>query len=163
MDFSRRKQRGQSKKLKRLLRHIDNFRVEKTPYTPYVHFHVPSSAFIEHPRTKFCIKRKFCQKWIESAKEIQNSYAHQVSFCKVVAILSIPNLWDSQIIVFTDQKYYHSFWDRDSESEIWHKITEDVRHPYLEGLQNVTYIHRRIYEDGEIIFQNFLCCYEADL
>lgn len=162
MDYSRKKQRGQFKKLKRLLQRIDSFTVATTPHASYIHFHVPSSGFIEHPQTKVTIKRKFCQCWIKSAQEIQKAFVSQVEFCKVVAILSIPNLWSSQIIVFTKEEYYHSFWNRDSESEAWLRMTGSVKCSYLEGLQNLTYIHRTIYEDGKMVFRNFLCCYEVE-
>ena len=32
-----------------------------------------------------------------------------LKFCKIVALLSIPNLWSSEIIIFFDKSYYESF------------------------------------------------------
>lgn len=87
----------------------------------YEHFHVPSTPWIEFPKTSGRIKTAFCRKWIEKTEEFI-SQKPEISFCKVVAVICYPNLWDSQIIIFYDEKYYNSFWNRNGPYQVWTRI-----------------------------------------
>ena len=37
----------------------------------------------------------------------------------MVAAITYPNVRESQIIIFYDEKYYYSFWDRKGPYQIW--------------------------------------------
>lgn len=47
-----------------------------------------------------------------------------LSFCKVVALLERPGLWDSQLIIFYDKAYYDSFWKRHDPWQTWTPLPE---------------------------------------
>ncbi len=38
---------------------------------------------------------------------------------KVVAVIDELYLWNSQIIIFYDEKYYNDFWDRKDSYQTW--------------------------------------------
>lgn len=46
----------------------------------------------------------------------------ELPFCKVVALVACPHLWNSQIIIFYSQDYYKGFWDRKGQEQRWDNI-----------------------------------------
>ena len=119
-NWNRKKQRGQRRKLRRLCSCI----AELTPYIReekiYEHFHVPcNEQFLDSYRTNGKVKTEFCKKWIEATEKFILKKPLKKTFCKVVAVLSIPKLWDSQIIIFNDENYYNSFWQRTDLYQKW--------------------------------------------
>lgn len=123
-DVLRKKQRGQKRKLNQLLKRINQFSLESNTDDTYEHFHVPcASSFIDSPKTRRKIKRKFCQIWLDKTQYFINSKPSNMEFCKVVCVISPNSLWNSQIIIFYDEQYYNSFWNRDNEYQSWIKIT----------------------------------------
>ena len=113
------KQRGQKRKLKSLCYHIDNFIAFQNTEDNFEHLHVPSSTFIEHSKTSSNIKTLFCKKWLETTLKIISLKPKELLFCKIVAVISVPNYWDSQIIIFYDKSYYDVFWDRNDDYQQW--------------------------------------------
>lgn len=120
------KTRGQKRKLKTLLNNIDGFEAFTDINCEFEHFHVPSTPWIEMPKTSGKVKTEFCKKWIAKTEEFISQKPMELPFCKVVAVLSYPNLWDSQIIIFYDEAYFSSFWDRKGPYQVWTRI-EDGR------------------------------------
>lgn len=58
----RKKQRGQKRKLNKLLKRINQYSIEGNTDNTYEHFHVPcASNFIDSAKTRKSIKQKFCQ------------------------------------------------------------------------------------------------------
>ncbi|MBO0459790.1 DUF3916 domain-containing protein [Enterococcus hulanensis] len=123
--MDRKKQRGQSRKLKTLLSYINEF----TPFLEiddqYEHFHVPSDPFIEHPKTKGKIKTEFCRAWLNTTERFIRQKPAEFPFCKVVAVISVPYYWNSQIIIFYDEDYYDRFWDRTGPEQFWTKVDQE--------------------------------------
>lgn len=117
--MDRKKQRGQRRKLKALFRHIDKFVPFSQTAQVYEHFHVPGSPFIESRQTSGKVKTEFCRKWLETTQKFIAQKPAEKDFCKIVAVLSVPNYWSSQIIVFYDESYYNSFWDRTGPYQVW--------------------------------------------
>lgn len=113
------KERGQSRKLKRLLSYIEEIKPYKNTDRIYEHFHVPSSPFISSPKTSGKIKTAFCKAWLKKTAEIIGQKPKSLSFCKVVSVIVENDLWASQIIVFYDENYYNSFWERNSTYQTW--------------------------------------------
>lgn len=113
------KQRGQKRKLKTLLKNVSEICPFQNTDCPYEHFHVPGSPFISSPKTSGRAKTAFCKAWLEKTAEIMEHKPGIFSFCKVVAVIDELDLWKSQIIVFYDQGYYDSFWDRTSIAQSW--------------------------------------------
>lgn len=120
------KVRGQRRKLKKLLNNIEEIKayqnLEFDMENKYEHFHVPCTPWIERPKTYSKIKTAFCKVWIRKTEEIINTKPEGLQFCKVVCNICVPNLWDSQIIIFYDKDYYDSFWDRHGGYQDWSKI-----------------------------------------
>ena len=116
------KVRGQRQKLQRLLREISLIEPFKRTEGRCEHFHVPCSPWIEMPGTSGRVKTTFCKAWIAKAEEIVRNKPEGLPFCKVAALLSYPDLHESEIILFYDQEYYDTFWKRDWEEQKWTRI-----------------------------------------
>ena len=122
------KSRGQGRKYKRLLKYI----AEIEPYIDkeeieewgFEHFHVPCPVWLDMPRTSSKIKTAFCKAWIRKTEEILKAKPKNFEFCKVVCAICIPYVRDSQIIIFYNQKYYETFWNRHGDYQNWSKIPD---------------------------------------
>ena len=124
------KSRGQRRKFNRLLKNISEIEpyqdIEEINEWGYEHFHVPCPIWLDMPKTSSKIKTAFCKAWISKTEEILKAKPKELEFCKVVCGLCIPNLRDSQIIIFFDKKYYESFWDRHGGYQDWSKISNGL-------------------------------------
>ena len=116
------KVRGQRRKLKVLLKTIEH------PTAPFeregqcIELSVPSTPWIEMPKTYGKVKTEFCRKWIEETAILADSIPEDAGFCKVVGSIVYPQLWNSTILIFRDEEYYNSFWKRDDAYQIWTPI-----------------------------------------
>lgn len=122
---SRKKQRGQRRKLNALFSRVENFNPFMQTNSKYEYLHVPSSIFIEHKKTYGKIKTEFCRKWIKTAEKIISQKPYDLPFIKVIAVLSVPNYRSSQIIIFYDKSNYNSFWGRRSSEQSWISISNE--------------------------------------
>lgn len=124
MALNRKKERGQWRKWRALLQHIN----EMTPFTStddrYEHFHVPSDPFLQHSKTSGKIKTAFCKSWLAATETFLLQKPENLPFCKVVALLKVPNLWESQIIIFYCPAYYNAFWDRKDAGQTWEPLED---------------------------------------
>ncbi len=121
------KQRGQRKKIKNLLLNIAQITSFTNINNKYEHFHVPSDKFISSPKTSGKIKTVFCRAWLQKTADIIEKKPKDIPFCKVVSVVDEGNLWESQIIIFYDEEYYNSFWERSSTEQKWLPIDFDKR------------------------------------
>ena len=121
------KQRGQRRKLNTLLINIEQITPFADPSDRYEHFHVPSDPFISFPKTSRKIKTAFCRAWLQKTAEIIGQKPKDIPFCKVVAVIDEGNLWESQIIIFYDEDYYNTFWERSSVEQTWLPMDSDTR------------------------------------
>ncbi len=113
------KSRGQKRKFKMLLRWMDTFEPFKKTDEEEEHFHVPCGTWLAMPKTSGRIKTEFCRKWLEKTEEFIAKKPNELPFCKVVAAITYPDVRDSQIIIFYDEKYYSTFWNRNGEYQKW--------------------------------------------
>jgi hypothetical protein len=103
----RKKQRGQKRKLKSLLKEIDEFSRYELIFGKYDEFRVPCRQdFIDSNKTNGKIKTAFCKKWLEVTEWFIKNKPKEIDFCKVVAIISVPDFWHSRITIFFDEDYY---------------------------------------------------------
>ncbi len=121
------KERGQSKKLKTLIDNIHLIVPFENTDIRYEHFHVPGGPFISSPKTSGKVKTAFCKAWLQKTEEIIQQKPLDLPFCKVVAIIDEGNLWDSQIVIFYDKKYYESFWTRNTPEQTWTLIDDPTK------------------------------------
>ena len=157
------KQRGQGRKLKSLLGYIDDFIPFEETNNRYEHFHVPCSrSFINSPKTRVKIKTAFLRKWIETTEKfIENSKTMHLDFCKVVAIICEQDIWDSEIIIFYDNKYYDTFFIRNDECQTWTKVDSKnsfiKRHGINTDLSEIC-INQK-YTDEDYVYNSFMWVY----
>ena len=153
------KQRGQRRKLNTLLRNIYQIQPFQNTDCQYEHFHVPCSQFISSPKTYGMIKTKFCKAWLAKTAEIMEQKPNHLPFCKVVAVIDEFDLWESQIIIFYDKKYYNSFWSRTSGEQTWKPI-EKQSHSFIQE----RHIESSLKEKGYLeIIDDFECSRKTTL
>lgn len=149
MDSS--KTRGQKRKYKTLLSSIDkmepfkrlnNISVNNNEIT-YEHFHVPCGSWLANSKISGKIKTSFCKKWIEKTEYFIDKKPKQLPFCKVVAAITYPDVCESQIIIFYDEKYYDSFGDRKGPYQIWTPI--EGKYSFAKGRGIITELSERGY------------------
>lgn len=116
------KQRGQRRKLKNLLSNIDKFEAFTDVDIEYEHFHVPSTPWIECPKTSGKVKTIFIKKWLEKTVEFIENKPNELQFYKVVAVIDSKSLYSSQIIIFYSESYYNNFWKRKNYYQTWEKL-----------------------------------------
>ncbi len=122
------KSRGQRQKFKRLLKNIEEIEgykdIDDINKWGFEHFHVPCPVWLDKPKTSSKIKTAFCKAWIRKTEEILKEKPREFEFCKVVCVICIPKVRDSQIIIFYNQNYYESFWNRHNEYQDWTEISD---------------------------------------
>jgi len=116
------KSRGQQRKYKMFLRWLETFEPFKQTDKEEEHFHVPCGTWLGLPKTSGKIKTAVCRKWIEKTEEFIANKPKDLPFCKVVAAITAPDVRNSQIIIFYDEKYYSSFWKRNNKYQKWTEI-----------------------------------------
>lgn len=116
------KQRGQKRKIRSLLNYIDQMQPFNNIADKYERFLVPCGRFISSPKTSGKIKTAFCKAWIDKTAKIINEKPNHLPFCKVIAVINENDLWYSKIIVFYDESYYASFFQRNSPEQTWKPI-----------------------------------------
>ena len=159
MDTIRKKQRGQNRKLKRMFDNIDKFQPDWNNDERYEHFHVPSDPFIESEKTTNQNKKKFYEKWLATVERLMKEKPQDIVFCKIVGMISIPDVWCSEIIIFYGQEYYEAFFKRDCAYQTWIRIKNDS---FLKRKQIQTPLKEAGYQQtirDEDIYQNELWFY----
>ncbi|MBQ4522085.1 MAG: DUF3916 domain-containing protein [Lachnospiraceae bacterium] len=129
------KSRGQRRKLKTLFHWIDELMAFVNTNRECEHFHVPCGVWLANPKTSGKVKTAFCKKWIEKTEEFIDKKPKELPFCKVVAAITYPNVHDSQIIIFYDEEYYASFWDRKGPEQIWTPVKENTSFAKERGIE----------------------------
>lgn len=129
----KKKIRGISRKfnaMKRRIEHLtENFPLEDNGYW---HIHLPvAQAFIDSQKTPFSIRRKCIQLLIESVHHLISIRPEEVKKYKVVAAINLPELFDSQIIIFYEDNYYNSFFERNDDCQRW-TLLPSTRNIYAE-------------------------------
>ena len=78
-----------------------------------------SQAFIDSRKTPRKVKRLCIQTLLNQANHLINMKPSDTHTYRVVVLISINNLWDSQIIIFKNEGYFHNFFNRNSELQKW--------------------------------------------
>lgn len=156
--------RGQNRKFntmqKRLMEFTSVFPEPDYQYG-YWHLHLPTSqAFIDSCKTPASLRRECIQLMIECVQNLINIKPQIDIPIRVVAAISLPDLWDSQIIVFFGNDYYMSFFDRNSEDQKWIPLSEkrDIIREWnlnIPGLIEIKGYREEIYDEDS--------CYSGEL
>lgn len=143
--------RGQKRKLNSLLKRIDDISPRYNDAECYEHFHVPCDGWISNPKANGKVKTEFCKKWLNKTEEIIEGKPQGLRFCRVVANIVDPYFGDSQIIIFYDEGYYNTFFDRQGPYQIWTKLDNNKSFVKRRGIStglNETGYHETLNEDG---------------
>ncbi len=116
------KPRGLKRKCAELVRRIraevQSF-PERTAEEKYWHMHLPvSQAFIDSPKTPKSIRRLCMQELLDATSHLMSIRPSNTK-AKVVTAIDLPNLFDSQIIIFFSEEYFDSFFNRESGEQRW--------------------------------------------
>jgi hypothetical protein len=92
----------------------------------YWHLHLPfSQEYIDSKKTPNKLRRDIMQKLIERVNYlISIKTTEQSDYC-IYAIISLPNLFDSQIVVLPDKSWFVGFFERNSKEQKWIPLDSD--------------------------------------
>lgn len=85
-----------------------------------------SQAFIASRKTPRKVKRLCIQTLLNQANHLINMKPSDTHTYRVVVLISINNLWDSQIIIFKNEDYFHNFFNRNSEFQKWILLSNEI-------------------------------------
>jgi hypothetical protein len=102
-----------------------SFPVEHDSRCGYWHMHLPvDQAFIDSKKTPPWVRRRCIQSLVDATERLRSLAPKSEGPVRVVACVSLPDLWDSQIIVFFGHEYFSTFFDRDSQYQRWKPLRE---------------------------------------
>ncbi len=154
------KVRGQRRRLSTLIRKIEGKVVSFETEEDMICLEVPSSPWIEMPKTYGKVKTAFCRVWISKTEELIRQVPQDIGFCKVVGVIVYPEFWNSQIIIFKDEEYYRNFWDRKGPYQTWTLINDRSfaeQRGIRTGLKEVGY--EEVLEDEDFRHRSDIWCY----
>ena len=148
------KSRGQRGKYKTLLGWLNKMEPYKDMNNAFECFRVPTGPWLARPKTYGKVKTSFCKEWIKKTEEFIAQKPKDLPFCKVVAAITYPNIRLSEIIIFYEEWYYKSFWDRKGPYQIWTPMNNDYSFAKARGivteLSEIGYIEELNDEDYNI-------------
>ncbi|CAM4085613.1 group-specific protein [Bacillus luti] len=84
-----------------------------------------SQAFIDSPKTPRKVKRLCIQTLLNQANHLIKIKPNDTNTYRVVVLISIENLWNSQIIVFKNENYFHNFFNRNNKFQTWIPLSNE--------------------------------------
>lgn len=116
----------------------DVFPSEDRPGCGYWHAHLPvAQGFIDSPRTPYGVRKSCIHALVRTADRLRDRRPAGLE-SRVVAAISLPNLWGSQIIVFFGTQYWSTFFDRSSPDQEWTPLprSRSIAREYALSLPN---------------------------
>ncbi|KLV28712.1 DUF3916 domain-containing protein [Priestia megaterium] len=116
------KTRGLKRKTKKLIQRLTEATTEFPSefWHGYWHLHLPcSQGFINSNKTPHAIKRLCLQILVDRTKYLIDLKQPSTETISVMSAIDIPDIWSSQIIVFSGDSHYEGFFDRDNEEQQW--------------------------------------------
>jgi len=139
----------------------DSFPVEAHEGDGFWHLHLPvAESFIDSYKTPVSVRRLCVQTLVNRVQYLRSIKPQSTQKIRVVATITLPCLWDSQLIVFYGDEYYGNFFKRDNEYQTWvlqdshKKLLEEFNLVVPEGLVVRNYLEK--ITDGENEFKNQL-------
>ena len=125
------KVRGLKRKTALMLRNIEEktliFPEEEIPNCGYWHYHLPvAQSFIDSKNTPKSIRKLCIQTLVNRAEYLKSIKPKSKINIRIVVCISLPNLWDSQLIIFYGEKYFSKFFKRNSPEQTWTKINKST-------------------------------------
>jgi hypothetical protein len=86
----------------------------------YWHMHLPvAKTFIDSNKTPFSVRRLCIITLIEAGMKLSKMKKVHNKQNRVIIAIDLPNLSDSQIIIFFSEEYYNNFFNRDDDYQKW--------------------------------------------
>ncbi|KOS26476.1 group-specific protein [Bacillus anthracis] len=122
--------RGMKRKTNAMIKRIEEH-TKMFPSTFYndEYWYMPlpvSQDFIESHKTPRKVKRLSIQTLIDRVNHLIKIQPSDTHTYRVVALISIENLWRSQIIVFKNDDYFHNFFNRNNEFQKWILLSNEI-------------------------------------
>ncbi|MES5939682.1 MULTISPECIES: DUF3916 domain-containing protein [unclassified Bacillus cereus group] len=119
-----------------------------------------SQDFIDSPKTPSKVKRLCIQTLINRVNHLIKIKPSDTHTYRVVALISIENLWKSQIIVFKNDDYFQNFFNRNNEFQKWIPLSNESDFWKSWGFSicppfQILHFQEIIYDEGE--------CYEKEI
>lgn len=126
------------------------------PYEQHGYFHwmLPVlSSIVEGPFAREEVQARVAQILIDAARNLVARRPLEQSKAKVVAIVSLPDMFGSEVCVFFDQTYLANFMCREVGEEIWRRTRESLVDRWKldlgDGFREVGFSYVRRDEDFE--------------
>lgn len=95
-------------------------------YNGYWHMHLPvGQGFISSDKTPRKIKRLCIQTLLNRAEYLKGLQPQDEEKYRVVVLITLPSLWNSQIIIFQGEDYFKDFFNRDSDYYKWIPLSDN--------------------------------------
>ncbi|MES5955937.1 DUF3916 domain-containing protein [Bacillus fungorum] len=96
-------------------------------YDEYWYMPLPvSQAFIDSQKTPRKVKRLCIQTLLNQANQLLKMKPNDTNTYRVVVMISIADLWNSQIIIFKNDDYFHNFFNRNNEFQTWIPLSNEI-------------------------------------
>jgi hypothetical protein len=120
---NKKKVRGLKKKCQSMIRELkaltDQFPLQDST-EDYWHIHLPvAQSFIDSKNTPRSVRRLCMQTMINRAAFLSQNKPESEAACHVCCLISLPELWASEITIFYTQSYFQDFFERNSMYEKW--------------------------------------------
>ncbi|EOG8709786.1 TPA: DUF3916 domain-containing protein [Bacillus paranthracis] len=121
--------RGMKRKTNAMIKQIEEH-TKTFPSTFYndEYWYMPlpvSQAFIESHKTPRKVKRLCIQTLLNQANHLIKIKPSDTHTYRVVVFISIESLWNSQMIIFKNERYFHNFLNRNSEFQKWIPLSNE--------------------------------------
>ncbi len=121
--------RGMKRKTNTMIKRIEEY-TNTFPSTFYhdEYWYMPlpvSQAFINSQKTPRKVKRLCIQTLLNQANQLLKMKPNDTNTYRVVVMISIADLWRSQIIIFKNDDYFHTFFHRNSELQKWIPLSNE--------------------------------------
>jgi hypothetical protein len=81
-----------------------------------------SKGLVDSQNSPSKLRKECIQLLINSAYDLTKTRPDSGKENKIVCLINLPFIWDSQVIVFYDNNYYEDFFDRNSDYQRWSKL-----------------------------------------
>jgi len=149
--------------LQRKYREIENYVIEETefvlnPFSPslnYWHLHLPwGKEYIYSYKTPNRFRRKVMQLLIDRVHYLIQEKAKSEKSYQVYAIVYLPYLFHSQLVVVPDKSWFDNYFERQSPDQTWVSLSDERDlakewQLHIPDTLSVLGMKERTIEDGE--------------
>lgn len=91
----------------------------------YWHLHLPfHQGYIDSKKTPNTLRRDIMQLLIDRVAYMKSIKTKEQGQYRVYSVISLPHLFDSQIVVLPDDSWFDDFFERDTEEQKWIPLDE---------------------------------------